>query len=238
MLELVRLQDFGQRKPRQLSGGQQQRVALARALITHPKVLLLDEPLGALDKRLRETMQIELKQIQREVGLTTIFVTHDQEEALTLSDRIAIIDHGRLIQVGSPDDVYERPRTKFAAGFLGDANFFQGRVTAANRVRIDDNFELTTTDTLPATGSMVTLALRPEKILLLPETGSVPADLVNQLNATIRQVVYSGNSNRYIVDAAGSTLTAFEQNRSAQRFSTGSRATLAWAARHLVVVQV
>ncbi|HEY8416428.1 MAG TPA: ABC transporter ATP-binding protein [Limnochordales bacterium] len=131
MLELVRLPGIENRRPHELSGGQQQRVALARALITRPKVVLLDEPLGALDKRLREEMQIELKQIQREVGITALFVTHDQEEALTLADRIAIMNQGKVEQVGTPAEVYERPRTAFVAGFLGDANFFHGRVTAA-----------------------------------------------------------------------------------------------------------
>src|SRR5258708_28682425 len=128
MLALVRLAGLEARRPSQLSGGQQQRVALARALVTGPRVLLLDEPLGALDKRLRQQMQIELRQIQREVGITTVFVTHDQEEALTLSDRIAIFNEGRAVQVGTPAEVYERPRTAFAAHFLGDANFFLGRL--------------------------------------------------------------------------------------------------------------
>ena len=131
MLALVRLSGMEKRTPRQLSGGQQQRIALARALVTRPRLLLLDEPLGALDKRLRQQMQIELKQIQREVGITTIFVTHDQEEALTLSDRIAIFDEGKVVQVGSPHEVYERPATAFAANFLGDANFFEGKVAGA-----------------------------------------------------------------------------------------------------------
>jgi ABC-type Fe3+/spermidine/putrescine transport system ATPase subunit len=121
-LGMVRLTGLEQRRPKQLSGGQQQRVALARALVTRPKVLLLDEPLGALDKHLRQEMQIELRRIQRAVGITTIFVTHDQEEALTLSDRIAIFDSGRIVQEGAPMEVYERPRSKFAAGFLGEAN--------------------------------------------------------------------------------------------------------------------
>ena len=124
MLELVELGGFEQRMPSQLSGGQQQRVALARALITRPRVLLLDEPLGALDKRLRQQMQIELREIQREVGITTVFVTHDQEEALTLSDRVALLNDGKIIQVGPPAEVYERPRTHFAASFLGGRQFF------------------------------------------------------------------------------------------------------------------
>src|SRR5437867_12712263 len=130
MLSLVRLSGLAARYPKQLSGGQQQRVALARALITRPKVLLLDEPLGALDKHLREEMQVELRRIQREVGITTIFVTHDQEEAMTLSDRIAIMNQGHIVQLGAPLEVYEQPNNRFAAGFLGVANFLEGRVAA------------------------------------------------------------------------------------------------------------
>ncbi len=130
ILELVQLGGYDERRPRQLSGGQQQRVALARALVSNPRVLLLDEPLGALDKNLRQQMQVELRQIQREVGITTVLVTHDQEEALTLSDQIAVLREGRLVQTGKPDEVYERPRTAFAAEFLGATNFLSGRVGA------------------------------------------------------------------------------------------------------------
>ena len=145
ILGLVRLAGYEERRPRQLSGGQQQRVALARALVTRPRVLLLDEPLGALDKRLRQQMQIELRQIQREVGITTIFVTHDQEEALTLSDRIAIFNEGKVVQVGAPHAVYERPSSAFAASFLGDANFFAGRVsTAGGQIETDGGRRIAT----------------------------------------------------------------------------------------------
>ena len=153
MLGLVRLAGYEERRPRQLSGGQQQRVALARALVTRPRVLLLDEPLGALDKRLRQQMQIELRQIQREVGITTIFVTHDQEEALTLSDRIAIFNEGKVVQVGAPHAVYERPSSAFAASFLGDANFFAGRVsTAGGQIETDGGRRIATFDALPRRG--------------------------------------------------------------------------------------
>src|SRR5689334_13098683 len=165
ILGLVRLSGYEDRRPRQLSGGQQQRVALARALVTHPKLLLLDEPLGALDKRLRQQMQIELKQIQREVGITTIFVTHDQEEALTLSDRIAIFNEGRVVQAGKPLEVYERPATAFAANFLGDANFFDGPVESGGRIATSLG-ALVTSDPLPAIGLPAMIAVRPEKITL------------------------------------------------------------------------
>ena len=137
ILDLVRLSGLSARKPKQLSGGQQQREALARALVTRPKVLLLDAPLGALDKHLREEMQVELRRIQREVGITTIFVTHDQEEAMTLSDRIAILNQGKIVQLGAPLEVYERPLNRFAAGFLGVANFLEGRVAAVTGGSID-----------------------------------------------------------------------------------------------------
>ena len=200
MLALVRLEGFDGRKPRQLSGGQQQRVALARALVTEPKVLLLDEPLGALDRRLREEMQIELRQIQRTVGITTIFVTHDQEEALTLSDRIAIIDQGRVVQVGAPGEVYERPETAFAARFLGDANFFEGTAGTGGTVESAAFGPVRTADPLPAAGSPALLAVRPEKMRLL-EVADDSGD--NRIDGTVRQIVFSGNSVTYIVEARG-----------------------------------
>ncbi len=131
-LELVRLPHLAKRYPKQMSGGQQQRVALARALVNRPKVLLLDEPLGALDMKLRKEMQIELKTLQQEVGITFVYVTHDQEEALTMSDRIAVMSHGQALQVGSPLEIYERPNCRFVADFIGETNFLEGRVTAVN----------------------------------------------------------------------------------------------------------
>ena len=167
MLDLVELSGFEQRMPGQLSGGQQQRVALARALVTRPRVLLLDEPLGALDKRLRQQMQVELRDIQREVGITTVFVTHDQEEALTLADRIALLNVGRIVQVGPPAEVYERPRTHFAASFLGDANFFSGEACGVRNDLGCIKFGaevLLTAESLPDDGAPVTVAVRPEKM--------------------------------------------------------------------------
>src|SRR4029079_17595099 len=158
MLRLVRLSGLGARYPKQLSGGQQQRVALARALISRPKVLLLDEPLGALDRRLRQEMQVELREIQRESGVTAIFVTHDQEEALTLSDRIAIINEGRLIQLGKPQDVYEHPATIFAAQFLGDAHVLQ-------RTHTRDGLQLADGTPIATAGRASPAAIvRPEKL--------------------------------------------------------------------------
>ncbi len=242
MLGLVRLAGLEDRKPRQLSGGQQQRVALARALITRPRVLLLDEPLGALDKRLRQEMQVELKLIQREVGITTIFVTHDQEEALTLSDRIAILNQGSIIQVGPPDSVYERPQTAFAASFLGDANFFPGRVAGMagddGCVETDLHGALVTTDALPDTGTRVVLAVRPEKCLLVAAgDGADDAAAMNSLVGRLEQVVYSGNSITYRIAAGRDVCTVFEQNRVARRFAAGDQVRMMWSATDSVLVQ-
>ncbi|MFO1059183.1 MAG: ABC transporter ATP-binding protein [Dongiaceae bacterium] len=248
MLGLVRLSGLEARRPSQLSGGQQQRVALARALITRPRVLLLDEPLGALDKRLRQQMQIELRQIQREVGITTVFVTHDQEEALTLSDRIAIFDEGRAVQVGSPGEVYERPRTRFAANFLGDANFFAarlaGRTAGGARYRLEGGQEVAValTPDLPPPESAL-LAVRPEKFALQGD-GPPPPDGAdtNRLRGVIRQSVYSGSSITYKLRLDGVAesepdLTVFEQNRNARPFEPGEPVWVAWSAAHTVAVE-
>ena len=238
MLALVRLEGFDARRPRQLSGGQQQRVALARALVTEPKVLLLDEPLGALDRRLREEMQIELRQIQRTVGITTIFVTHDQEEALTLSDRIAIIDHGRVVQVGAPGEVYERPETAFAARFLGDANFIEGAVASDGTVESAAFGRVRTTDPLPAAGSGAMLAVRPEKMrLAAPGDSDSGSDEENRIDGVVRQIVFSGNSVTYILDSRGETIRVFAQNSGDQSFAVGDPVAVLWSARHSVVVK-
>ena len=239
MLELVQLEGLDERKPSQLSGGQQQRVALARALITRPRVLLLDEPLGALDKRLRQQMQIELKQIQREVGITTLFVTHDQEEALTLSDRIALLNDGRVVQSGSPEHVYERPRTHFAADFLGAANFFRGRAAESAdgfyRVRTETGADLLTTDILPASDDVLTLAVRPEK-LSIARAGETTASRGNQLDGEVVQSVYAGSSITYRVACGADVITVFEQNRSADPIATGEAVSVSWLPEHSVVL--
>ena len=235
MLALVQLSGFEERKPRQLSGGQQQRVALARALVTEPKVLLLDEPLGALDRRLREEMQIELRQIQRTVGITTIFVTHDQEEALTLSDRIAIIDQGRVVQVGAPKDVYERPETAFAAHFLGDANFFEGSAGTDSMVTTAAFGPIRTADPLPDGGASVMLAVRPEKMRLAT---SAEHGGDNRIDGVVLQTVFSGNSVTYIVAAGGETIRVFAQNSGDQVFNIDDAVSILWSARHSVVVKL
>jgi len=193
-LGMVRLEHLGDRKPGQLSGGQRQRVALARSLVLRPKVLLLDEPLGALDLKLRQAMQIELKEIQQEVSLTFIYVTHDQEEALTMSDRLAVFDQGKVEQVGSPAEVYERPATAFVAGFIGVSNVLQGE--AAERI----------------TGDEHAFTIRPEKISIVPIDAEVGA---SQCTATgrVREVVYLGAITRYIVELdVGGELVVMQQN--------------------------
>jgi len=179
-LAMVQLSAFGERKPSQLSGGQRQRVALARALVNRPKILLLDEPLGALDLKLRQAMQIELKEIQQQVGLTFIYVTHDQEEALTMSDRLAVFSRGRVEQVGTPAEVYERPATGFVAGFVGTSNVLEG--DAARRIAGDPH----------------AFTIRPEKIAMVEPNAEVP-DGAYSATGRVRDVVYLGASTRYIV---------------------------------------
>jgi putative spermidine/putrescine transport system ATP-binding protein len=195
-LRMVRLEGYEGRKPGQLSGGQRQRVALARALVNRPRVLLLDEPLGALDLKLREEMQIELKAIQHQVGITFIYVTHDQEEALTMSDRLAVFNRGLIEQIGSPAEVYERPRTAFVAGFVGTSNLLRGEV--AERI----------------VGRTGTFTIRPEKIRL-GAPGDQVADDETSATGTVREVIYLGPDTRYIVALdAGSELVVTAQNQS------------------------
>jgi len=230
-LEMVRLPGFGDRTPKQLSGGQQQRVALARAIVIKPSVLLLDEPLSALDRSLRQEMQVELLRIQRESGLTTIFVTHDQEEALTLSDKVAILDKGRIVQIGEPQTVYEKPLTRFAAEFLGDSNFLSGTVENG-AVRLADGSLVRSTSPLPASGSRVTLAVRPEKMAIV--SGDVDG---NAMKARITTVIYAGPVLSYHLETAdGLPLKLFAQNRDGVVLKQGDEITLGWSADHTVAV--
>ncbi|MEP7292216.1 MAG: ABC transporter ATP-binding protein [Chloroflexota bacterium] len=218
MLEMVRLSALGKRKPSQLSGGQRQRVALARALINRPSVLLLDEPLGALDLKLRQEMQIELKAIQQQVGITFIYVTHDQEEALTMSDRIAVFSQGKIEQIGTPADVYERPKTRFVAGFVGTSNLIAGE--SAKRL----------------TGDAAPFAVRPEKIQLADPETPTPAGACS-VEGTIRDVVYLGVHTRYLVEVDdGMDLTVIEQNLQTTSMSVlaakGRAVKLIWQREH------
>lgn len=213
-LALVQLTGYGDRKPKQLSGGQQQRVALARALVNRPKVLLLDEPLGALDLKLRKEMQIELKRLQQEVGITFIYVTHDQEEALTMSDRIAVMHAGKMLQIGPPTEIYERPATRYVADFIGEANFLDGVVSgrdgAYTVVTLPDGMRLPGVAAQSyADGAAVTIAVRPEKLRLSVQ----PTDTAQTLAATVARVLYIGSDTRLTVTlASGLQLDAWEQN--------------------------
>lgn len=218
MLDLVRLPDMARRKPAQLSGGQRQRVALARALINHPRVLLLDEPLGALDLKLRQQMQIELKSIQQRVGITFIFVTHDQEEALTMSDRIAVFNRGKIEQVGTPAEIYEHPASAFVAGFVGVSNLVSGPVAEA------------------ITGSAGMFSIRPEKIHLVEPATAVPDESLS-VTGQIREVVYLGMYTRYVVElTGGGELTVMEQNLHTTsmdvRAAQGRSVRLIWQRTH------
>ena len=222
MLELVQLPGFGHRKPSQLSGGQRQRVALARALINHPKVLLLDEPLGALDLKLRQQMQVELKSIQQRVGITFIFVTHDQEEALTMSDRIAVFSQGKIEQVGTPSEVYEKPASPFVAGFVGTSNLVSGEV--AKRI----------------TGSEKMFSIRPEKIHLGTENSGLNEGMLS-IDGVVRDVVYLGLFTRYLVEIeGGNDLVVVEQNLKTTSMDVlsakGQKVRLQWHKDHMSLV--
>ena len=235
-LELVRLTGLDKRKPHQLSGGQKQRVALARALVTRPRVLLLDEPLSALDKALRLEMEIELRRIQRDVAITTIFVTHDQEEALTMSDRVGILNEGRLVQEGPPHEIYERPDSAFVARFLGEANLLQG-TAEGGLIALTDGARLAAGDALGAEGGAVTCAVRPEKILLEPEDSAVPPAGTNAISARIVRHVFAGSSLTYLVDWGGETLKVFVQNRTGDVLPEGAAVRLTWSPKDTVVVR-
>jgi putative spermidine/putrescine transport system ATP-binding protein len=217
-LQLVRLPGLGGRRPAELSGGQRQRVALARALINRPRVLLLDEPLGALDLKLRQEMQIELKALQQQVGITFVYVTHDQEEALTMSDRVAVFHGGRIEQIGSPAELYEHPATSFVAGFVGVSNLLRGDM--ARRL----------------TGSPEPFSIRPEKIQLRPAGAAVGADEVG-IEGRVRDVVYLGVHTRYLVELYdGVDLTVVQQNLESTSMDAlaarGQPVLLAWGKSH------
>ncbi len=221
-LQLVQMEAMSDRRPAQLSGGQQQRVALARALVNKPGVLLLDEPFGALDLKLRKEMQIELKHMQRQLGITFVFVTHDQEEALTMSDRIAVMHKGRVLQVGDPVEIYERPTTRFGADFIGEMNFLTATVIEqtpdqATLTLLGDRVSLPPAELALAPGSTVTLAVRPEA-LDFQRPGQPPASGDLRLRGTLAEEIYIGTDRRYIVALAdGTRMVIRNQNRSEDR---------------------
>jgi len=206
ILEIVRMSGFESRKPHQLSGGQRQRVALARALVKRPKLLLLDEPLAALDKKLREHTQFELLNIQQRLGITFIVVTHDQEEAMTLGTRLGVMNHGRIVQVGTPSDIYESPANRFVADFIGSVNLFEGRVSAAAadalRIECDELGCRVHTERTPgcAAGATVWTAIRPEKIHISREApAGEPPPGENVVRGTVREIAYMGDVSIYLV---------------------------------------
>jgi spermidine/putrescine transport system ATP-binding protein len=244
MLELVELPGYERRKPAQLSGGQQQRVALARALINHPRVLLLDEPLGALDLKLRKQMQLELKRIQTEVGITFIYVTHDQEEAMTMSDRIAVMRAGRIEQLGTPEELYERPTTGFVAGFLGVSNLLEGEVTGHDgelvSVRLKDDTVLRAPANGQATGS-VRVGVRPEKLRVDASEQVSTTDGLNALSGTVLDASYIGVSTQYLVQTSeGHRLTVYAQNLdtagAGELLADGQHVKLTWKPQHSFVI--
>jgi spermidine/putrescine transport system ATP-binding protein len=223
-LELVALGGLERRKPRQLSGGQQQRVALARALVNRPRVLLLDEPLGALDLKLRKQMQLELKGIQHEVGVTFIHVTHDQEEAMTMADRIAVMNEGHVEQLGTPSELYERPRTAFVAGFLGVSNLLFGRAAGKGVVQLEDGSEIRVdVRALNGHAGRLAVGIRPEKLRLGGEEA-------NTLDGVIAERSYIGVSTQYIVETPSGAITVYVQNAEpgTAGATEGDRVTLSW----------
>jgi len=247
MLELVELPGYERRRPGQLSGGQQQRVALARALINHPKVLLLDEPLGALDLKLRKQMQIELKRIQTEVGITFIYVTHDQEEAMTMSDRIAVMRAGHIEQLGSPEDLYEHPTTAFVAGFLGVSNLLEGEITGREAgtlaVRLSDGTVLHAPDEGGTGIATVRLGVRPEKLRVTAGgNGTHPTDAeLNTLEGVVLDASYIGVSTQYLVRTHdGHRLTVYAQNLetsgASEALADGQQVRITWKPQHTFVI--
>lgn len=223
-LDLVQLGDLGDRRPHQLSGGQRQRVALARAIVTKPRVLLLDEPLSALDKALRLDMQIELKRIQREVGITTIFVTHDQEEALTLSDSIGILKDGRLIQHGPPRTIYNQPNNEFTAVFLGEANLFRG-IPEGGGLRLIDGTLVPSVGVDPLPG---VVAVRPENLTV---TASVPGPDTTDIcvEAVLIQRVFAGAMATLVLDWQGQTIKAVARDKDVPDIADGAKAYVSWS---------
>ena len=238
-LALVRLPDYGARYPNQLSGGQQQRVALARALVFNPLVLLMDEPLGALDRKLREDMQLEIKRLQKQLNITTIYVTHDQEEALVLSDRIVVVNQGRFEQVDDPATLYERPATTFVADFIGESNIvplsvvrdgsdWRGETAAGQHLALPADFAL-------GDGARTHLVVRPEKLRIVDETPAPPGTV---LSGVVRECVYVGDTTRYVIDAGdGLSIVARIQNRSGEaRASEGERISVGWDPRDASII--
>lgn len=228
VLDMVQLGTMLERKPSQLSGGQQQRVALARALVFEPKVVLMDEPLGALDKQLRERMQLDIRELHHRLGLTIVFVTHDQSEALTMSDRIAVFNRGKIEQIGSPSQIYDHPATQFVAEFIGETNLIDGKVSSTHngqtQIRLANGQDIRVDAQTPLhAGQDIRLSLRPERLRLNIDDASG-----NNLPATVRDIVYHGDHLRVALDFAGQSLVT-KADRSFQTMKIGDQVTLSFA---------
>jgi putative spermidine/putrescine transport system ATP-binding protein len=241
VLSLVGLASYGSRLPHQLSGGQQQRIALARAMVFEPPILLMDEPLGALDKKLREQMQLEIRRLHRELGMSIIYVTHDQEEALVMSDRIAVFDSGRIEQVGTPTELYERPATRFVAEFIGESNVFPGIVTATNNGFITTEMagtRLRGVAIRPLTpGARSVISIRPERIVV--QAGNPPSGVENTIEGRVADVVYLGRMRKYVVQTPlGTEAICLQQTRTGNepRFEIGATVSLQWRAEDAAVL--
>jgi spermidine/putrescine transport system ATP-binding protein len=229
-LELVHLRGYDRRRPGQLSGGQQQRVALARALVNRPNVLLLDEPLGALDLKLRRQLQLELKRIQSEVGITFVYVTHDQEEALTMSDRIAVMHAGRIEQLGTPEELYERPASRFVADFIGSTNMLRGRVETDGRVRLSSGEIAPVAHDGLVTGTEVEISIRPEAISLVPPSAE------GAIGATVDQAAYLGSTISYQLRTVGGLALTVQSPKTGSRLPVGSSVAITWSPSEALVL--
>lgn len=236
VLDMVQLGTFLERKPSQLSGGQQQRVALARALVFEPKVVLMDEPLGALDKQLRERMQLDIRELHHRLGLTIVFVTHDQSEALTMSDRIAVFNHGKIEQIGSPAEIYDKPSSQFVAEFIGETNLINGTVLGHDNgqtlvdLGYDQAIRVTAQSSLKI-GQDIRLSLRPERLkLTVPEKASTTTQesAINTLSATVKDIVYHGDHLRVALDCYGQSLTT-KADRNFHRLKIHDRVSLSFS---------
>ncbi|WP_332117128.1 ABC transporter ATP-binding protein [Azorhizobium caulinodans] len=235
-LAMVALTGFEDRMPGQLSGGQQQRVALARAIVIEPRVLLCDEPLGALDKKLRQSMQFELKQLQKKLGVTLVFVTHDQEEALAMSDRIAVLSRGKIEQVGTPVEIYDRPATRFVADFIGETNLFKGELAATTdggpALKVGDGFVIPLPET-PSLAGLISVGLRPEKVRL------APGDAPGIARGTIESANFQGGHVLYRVALAGNRhlLAQSPNDGSGAPLAAGTAVSLSWTPGDLVILK-
>jgi spermidine/putrescine transport system ATP-binding protein len=238
ILDKVHLPGYGKRRTNELSGGQQQRVALARALVNEPNVLLLDEPLGALDLKLRKRLQLELKRIQMDVGITFVYVTHDQEEALTMSDRIAVMHGGRIEQVGAPEDLYDRPATSFVADFIGTTNLLSGTVESVGPdtalVRLDSGDTCRVAPASRQPGQPIQLSVRPESILVLPVGGD--AGEADAMSATVEQVAYLGAAVQYQIRTEGGLALSVLAGKAGLRFESGDSVRLTWLPADALVI--